>query len=239
MMLFLCGKGQAFGEIVVSMAAANHKIAVFTHDDDLMIDFCKRADIYCTTEPVNRIESWPWKPAAIASIGYLHIIKAHVLQAVKRRVFNCHYALLPNHRGRSSVPWAIIDGDSVTGITYHWIDEGIDTGNILLQATCTIDRDETQATLFQKLHALAVAYWPAALKLAYVDVAGVAQAGVGVYAYAGAPYAGIIDPAWSSATVERFIRAMTYPPLPYATYKGKEVKTFAEYRRMLEPEIAV
>jgi len=233
MMLFLCGKGPAFQEIILDIVDGGNKIAVFTHDGEPAIDMCHHLGVWVTTTNVNEVDKWPWHPAAIASIGYLHIIKAHTIAAVKQRVFNCHYALLPAHRGRSSVPWAIFDGDQYTGITYHWIDEHIDTGRILLQATCRIAQDETQATLFPKLHQLAQAYWQAALRLAMVDTAGVEQTHEGAsYAKAGPPNSGVIDQAWENAKVERFIRAMTYPPLPYATYKGKEVKTFAEFRRL-------
>lgn len=235
MMLFLCGKGPAFQQIVIDMADARHKIAVYTHDSDPVIETCQMLGVPVTTQSVNDMTVWPWKPAAIASVGYLDIIKMHVLEAVGNRVFNCHYALLPANRGRSSVPWAIIDGDTVTGITYHWIEQGIDTGRILLQASCRITPDDTQATLFAKLHGLAHDFFMAALRLAMVDTFGVPQQHEGAsYHKAGPPHNGVINPNWDNAYIERFIRAMTYPPLPYATYRGEEIKTFAEFRRMTQ-----
>lgn len=241
MMLFMCGKGPAFQSIVADLIKDNHKIAVFSHDGEPVIGMCQQLGVPVTTQSVNDMSIWPWKPAAIASVGYLDIIKMHVLEAVGNRVFNCHYALLPAHRGRSSVPWAIIDGDTVTGVTFHWIDTGIDTGRILLQASCRIAADETQETLFPKLHRLAHEFFKPALRLAMVDTPGVAQEYEGAsYHKAGPPHNGVINPNWDSSYCERFIRAMTYPPLPYATYNGREVHTFAEFKRLtVDLEVAI
>lgn len=242
MMLFLCGKGPAMQEILLQCAEQGHKMALFTHPDESIINTARQLGIWYSTHSVNVIEEWPFKPGAIASIGYLYIIKQPVIDAVSGRVFNCHAALLPNHRGRSSVPWAILDGDAVTGITYHWIDAGIDTGRILLQAACHIAPDETQESLWEKIHRLIVLYWPAAVKLAFQDLPGAPQEGPSKYHVAGPPHDGVIDPNWPWDYIERFIRAMTYPPLPYASYKLYEVRTIEEYatlRRAERLELAI
>lgn len=211
MRIFLCGRGRAADTIVHMLREQQRPVAVFGDED------------------VNDTSLWPFPPDLVASIGYLHIIRQHVIGAARGRVINCHYALLPNHRGRSAVPWAIVDGDTVTGITYHRIDAGIDTGPILLQASCQIDSDDTQATLFDKLHDLAIAYWPTAMHLAWLGTYTVPQVGQSQYHRAGPPHGGEIDPTWGDAYVERFIRAMTYPPKPYAQFRGREIRTFDEY----------
>lgn len=237
MMLFLCGKGPAAEQILRQLAEEKHKVALFTHDGESIINVAREYGIAYSTRTVNDVAAWPYKPGAIASIGYLHIIKPEVVALVQGRAFNCHAALLPNHRGRSSVPWAILDGDPVTGITYHWIDHGIDTGNVLLQGVCHIASDETQASLFEKINRLMVAYWPAAIKLAFLDVCGVPQVGPSQYHAAGPPWGGKIDPYWPFEYTERFIRAMTYPPLPYAQYDGQEVRTLEAYQAMRRAEM--
>lgn len=235
MHLFLCGKGQAAELILTSLVKERRwerKLAVYTHPGSPLVEMAAAYLLPCYTSSVNDMGAWPFTPGIIASVGYLNIIKPHVLAAVPR-VFNCHYALLPNHRGRSAVPWAIVDGDTYSGITYHWIDEGIDTGRILFQAVAQIEPRETQASLFDKLHRLAVAYWPTALHLAWSGFPGVPQVGRAKHHKAGPPCGGVIDPAWTEDTIDRFIRAMTYPPLGYATYGGQEVRSLDQWREIV------
>jgi methionyl-tRNA formyltransferase len=229
MNLFLCGKGPASIAILQGLAATGHRVAVFTHEGCDLEDTARQTHHWNTTLSVNRTDAWPFQPVMIVVVGYLTILAPHTLEAVKGRAMNGHAALLPNHRGRSAVPWAIVDGDTVTGITYHWIDEGVDTGNILLQATCDIAPDETQATLWDKINRLLVQYFPAALQLAHVDCPGVPQQGKSQRHRAGPPHNGVIDPKWTPAYTERFIRAMTYPPLPYAMLGDVEIRSMTEY----------
>jgi methionyl-tRNA formyltransferase len=68
-----------------------------------------------------------------------------------------HPSLLPKHRGGSAINWAIIQGDEKTGLSIIWIDEGIDTGPILLQKEVDISPDDTVGSLFRsKLYPMGV-----------------------------------------------------------------------------------
>jgi methionyl-tRNA formyltransferase len=68
-----------------------------------------------------------------------------------------HPSLLPRHRGASAINWAIIQGDTHTGLTVYWVDKGIDTGPILLQKEVEIDPEETTGSLyFNKLFPMGV-----------------------------------------------------------------------------------
>jgi len=68
-----------------------------------------------------------------------------------------HPSLLPRHRGASAINWAVIQGDTHTGLTILWVDKGIDTGPILLQKEVDIGPDETTGSLyFNKLFPLGV-----------------------------------------------------------------------------------
>jgi methionyl-tRNA formyltransferase len=68
-----------------------------------------------------------------------------------------HPSLLPKYRGGSAIPWQIIKGERESGVTIFWVDEGIDTGPILLQRKVTIDPDDTAGSLyFNKLFPLGV-----------------------------------------------------------------------------------
>jgi methionyl-tRNA formyltransferase len=204
-MLYVCGRGP-----VADTLTADNDDAVRLVDEDI-------------NDRAGDLKPWD----LVVSVGYLRIIRKPVIDAC--RVINCHYSLLPRHRGRSPVPWAIVEGDTFTGVTWHWIDEGIDTGRILAIATCPITSDETQASLFGKLHAVALDTWPAARTLAFDGFEGWRQCGETSYHRAGPPHGGKIDPMWDDERIERFIRAMTYPPLPYATCNGWQVRNMKEY----------
>ncbi|MCG6931681.1 MAG: hypothetical protein LJE64_14090, partial [Desulfofustis sp.] len=70
---------------------------------------------------------------------------------------NYHPSLLPRYRGGSAINWAIINGESETGVTIHYIDEGVDTGPILLQETVEIRPDDTvKSVYFEKLYPLGI-----------------------------------------------------------------------------------
>jgi len=76
------------------------------------------------------------------------IIRENVLVAPAHGTIQYHPSLLPRHRGISSINWAIIQGDSRTGITIFWVDKGIDTGPILLQRETPIGPDDTVGSLY-------------------------------------------------------------------------------------------
>lgn len=230
MRVFLCGKGKAAGAILGRLVDLNQDVAIFTHPGDGLFVQAAHLGKPKTIQSVNETAYWPWKPDMIISCGYLYIVTPDILEMVGGRAINCHYSLLPKHRGRSPVPWAIFDGDERTGITWHWIDEGIDTGRVLTWAATHIEHDETQATLFDKLHVLAASYFEVAWSMATRGETGSEQQGETSRHYSGPPCGGEIDPSWPDDKVERFIRAMTYPPYPYARMNGREVRTMDGYR---------
>ncbi len=96
-----------------------------------------------------------------ADLGVL----AFVTDIVPARVFNApklgsicyHPSILPKYRGASAINWAVINGETESGFTIFWVDEGIDTGDILLQKKVEIGPDETTgAVYFDKLYPLGV-----------------------------------------------------------------------------------
>ncbi len=74
-----------------------------------------------------------------------------VWQMPKYGTFNLHASLLPNYRGAAPINWAIINGETKTGVSTFFIDEKIDTGNIILQQEVTIGNDEIVGKLHDKL----------------------------------------------------------------------------------------
>jgi methionyl-tRNA formyltransferase len=98
-----------------------------------------------------------WKPDLLVFAFVTDIVRAHVLEAAPLGAIQYHPSLLPRHRGRSSMNWPIIAGETRTGLTIFWVDEDIDTGPILLQREVDIGPDDTLGTLyFQRLYPMGV-----------------------------------------------------------------------------------
>jgi methionyl-tRNA formyltransferase len=93
-------------------------------------------------------------PAAILVVGYGRIIPSWMLELPKYGNINLHASLLPKYRGAAPIQWAIANGETVTGVTTMRIDEGLDTGDILLQQELAISPEDTAETLAPRLAAL-------------------------------------------------------------------------------------
>tara|TARA_B100000963_G_C22639527_1_gene679636 strand:+ start:9116 stop:9949 length:834 start_codon:yes stop_codon:yes gene_type:complete len=85
-------------------------------------------------------------------IGWSQIASSNVLNSCKKGVIGAHPTLLPRGRGRAAIPWTIIKGLNKTGVTFFNMDEGVDTGNILGQKEITVLKNETAATLYEKVN---------------------------------------------------------------------------------------
>ena len=235
--LLLCAYHEA-GCLVLEHARNRSEVAdlaVLTHPPAPGVpDVAERArrhGVWCSLEDVNRA-TLPFRPDVVALVYYRNLVRRPFLDAVGGRVFNAHPSLLPRHRGCSSVPWAILEGDAETGVTFHYVDAGIDTGPVVLQARLPIGPGETQATLYPRLMALVGSRWPEAFERVKAGDPGVPQPAGGCYHRRGPPEGGAIGEGWPEDRVERFLRAMTYPPLPGATFRGRPVGSLEEYRRL-------
>ncbi|MBE6565177.1 MAG: methionyl-tRNA formyltransferase [Ruminococcaceae bacterium] len=87
--------------------------------------------------------------AVVASYG--KIVPAYVLDTPVHGALNVHGSLLPAYRGAAPIQRAIMDGQSVTGITIMQMDEGLDTGDMLLKESVAIEENDTYETLHDKL----------------------------------------------------------------------------------------
>lgn len=90
-------------------------------------------------------------PDVIVVVAYGKILPKEILQLPKFGCVNGHASLLPRHRGASPIQWSIVCGDRETGITTMLMDEGMDTGDILLKETVAISNDDTADSLFERL----------------------------------------------------------------------------------------
>lgn len=91
------------------------------------------------------------KPDAIIVVAYGRVIPHWMLELPALGNINVHASLLPKYRGAAPIQWAIANGESATGVTTMRIDEGLDTGDILLQREIAIAPEETAPSLSPKL----------------------------------------------------------------------------------------
>ena len=96
-------------------------------------------------------------PKAIVVVGYGRIIPQWMIDLPELGNLNVHASLLPKYRGAAPIQWAIANGETVTGVTTMRIDAGLDTGDILLQATMPVRASDTAGTLGPQLAELGAA----------------------------------------------------------------------------------
>ncbi len=94
------------------------------------------------------------RPDLIVVVAYGKILPKNVLELPKYGCLNIHASLLPKYRGASPIQWAIINGETETGVTAMYMDEGLDTGDIIDSSSVAIDDEDTGETLHNKLSLL-------------------------------------------------------------------------------------
>lgn len=97
--------------------------------------------------------------------GYMRLLGVEVLRAFAGRVMNVHPALLPSFSGAHGVPDALAYGVKVTGVTVHFADKEFDAGPIILQECVPVREDDTEETLFPRIHEVEYRIYPKAIKL--------------------------------------------------------------------------
>ena len=91
------------------------------------------------------------KPDVICVVAYGKILPKEILEIPKFGAINVHGSILPKYRGAAPIQWAVINGDKTTGVTTMFMDEGMDTGDILLKEEVEITENETTGELWEKL----------------------------------------------------------------------------------------
>jgi methionyl-tRNA formyltransferase len=161
-------------------------------------------------------------------VAYGKILPKGVLEALPRGCINVHASLLPKYRGAAPIQWAVIHGEAETGVCIMQLDEGMDTGPVLLERRTPIGPDETSGELFARLSVLgAEALLEALAGIAAGTLAPVAQD------HAGASHApmltkadGAIDFTRPAAAVAARIRGVDPWPGAQATLRDQVVKLF-------------
>lgn len=94
------------------------------------------------------------QPDVIVVVAYGKILPKYILDYPKFGCINIHASLLPKYRGAAPIQWSIINGETVTGVTIMYMDEGMDTGNMISKVECPINPQDTYETLHDKLQVI-------------------------------------------------------------------------------------
>jgi len=232
MKIILCGYHWTGCKALQDILDLGHEVFVYTHENPYhipsLIDLCIKKGVQFSILDISK-SKLPFVPDVICSIFYRYIIREHIIRACGGRIFNLHPSLLPKYRGCSSLTWALINGEEFIGFTFHYITNKIDEGRIIIQERIKIEDFDNQGTLYNRVMFSSMLRFKEALSLAIVRFDGFAQEGDSSYFKRGCPYEGVIDAEWNDDFIERFIRAMIYPPYAHAKYNNKEIKNFKDY----------
>ena len=147
------------------------------------------------------------KNCFIISANNSYIFKKECVQ--NNTIINYHNALLPFHRGCNARIWSIWENDKKTGITWHMVEESIDTGEILIQKEIKLNDNFTALNLLDAQHKLAIASFKEAIenlknKISKTQI----SAGGGYHKKLALPNEGYLDLTWNKEKISRFLRAM-------------------------------
>lgn len=165
-------------------------------------------------------------PDLILAVGWYYKIPNYIRNIAKLGIVGLHGSLLPKYRGGAPLVWAVLEGETESGVTLFYMDEGIDTGDIIGQEKFIIESDEYISDLLLKLNesskSLIRTYLP---KLDSGSVIPVKQdEKEATYFPQRTPEDGKIDWSWSSKKIKDFIRAQSKPyPGAFTIIEGKKI----------------
>jgi methionyl-tRNA formyltransferase len=211
---------------------------IFTHEDSpteeiwfqSVRELAKTHAIPCLTSDINEPENLARlkeiAPEFLFSFYYRNMIKPAVLELAGKGALNLHGSYLPRYRGRVPVNWAVINGETETGATLHYMVEKPDAGDIVDREKVTIDFTDSAFDVFTKVTDAAVTIigrsWPQL-------VAGTAtrlpmDLAAGNYCRGRKPADGLIDWKKSAVQIYNLIRGVTHPyPGAFTHLDGRKV----------------
>lgn len=163
------------------------------------------------------------------SMSFNQIFRNELINLPPLRTINCHAGKLPFYRGRNILNWALINDEKEFGITVHYVDEGIDTGDIILQRCYSITDEDDYATLLQKAYkGCAINLYDAIKIIQSNDVTPITQETIhpmGLYCSARIQGDERLEWNQKSRDIFNFVRAICRPGPEARTLLGdKEIK---------------
>lgn len=113
------------------------------------IDVYQPEKVKCNEEFIQEIKNL--NPDLICVVAYGKILPKEILDIPQYGCINVHGSLLPKYRGAAPIQWAVLNGDTITGVTTMHMDIGMDTGDMILKEEVTIGKDETTGELWERL----------------------------------------------------------------------------------------
>ncbi len=165
-------------------------------------------------------------PDVIIVVAYGKILPKEILNAAKFGCINVHASLLPKYRGAAPIQWSILNGDEETGVCVMQMDEGIDTGDILLVRKTPIDINETSAELFDRLSQIGADALIDALKLVEKGEVCPTPQPKGDFGYAKMIDRSLCPIDWSKSAldVHNKVRGLQTWPVAVTTLNGMNLK---------------
>jgi methionyl-tRNA formyltransferase len=175
-------------------------------------------------------------PDLLIVVAFGQILKHRLLEIPSWGALNIHASLLPRYRGAAPIHWAILNNEAISGLTAMRMDEGMDTGPVLLQEEVPILADETAGQLHDRLALLSGDFL-----LRTLDGLAENRLEERPQDDAEATYTAKIDRQMSlvrwdqpAETLSALIRALDPWPGAFTKYQGKEIKLFAS--KVVDPE---
>lgn len=206
------GRGKEMQSTPVKTCAVSHGIPVF---QPLKIK---------TFEAVGILREYAADIFVVAAFG--QILSKEILDMPKYGCVNIHASLLPKYRGAAPIQWVIIDGETQTGVTIMQMDEGLDTGDMLMKEVVPITEKETGGSLHDSLSEVGARLIVTALsEIEKGNVTPVSQNEEQTcYAKMLKKSLGHIDWTQSAAYIERLVRGLSPWPSAYTHFHGKTLK---------------
>jgi methionyl-tRNA formyltransferase len=174
-------------------------------------------------EFINRVQKY--NCALFVSMSFNQIFGTEMINLPQLKIINCHAGMLPFYRGRNILNWALINDETEFGITVHFVDEGIDTGDIIKQHRHPItDQDDYKSLLFRAYEGCAVILHEAIKCIQFNEVNRISQKTIhqfGSYCPARVPGDEIIVWNQKSRDIFNFVRAICRPGPEARTHLGE------------------
>ncbi len=154
-------------------------------------------------------------------VAYGRILPEEFLRAPRHGCINVHFSLLPKHRGAAPANWAIINGDTETGVTTMFIEPSLDTGPILLQRNTEIGSNETAPELMQRLSATGAELLGETLKRLAELTPHKQDDAAATFAPILKKEDGLIDWSQTAVAIERRVRGLQPWPNAYTSFNSK------------------
>ena len=177
-------------------------------------------------DPVALLEIEKYPADVMVVVAFGQILPKQILEMTKYGCINVHASLLPAYRGAAPIQWAIINGETKTGITTMQMDEGLDTGDMILKEEVVITSEETGASLHDKLATLGASLCVKTLRA--IEKGSVTfekqEDTTTEYAWMLKKEMGRVDWSKSAVEIERLIRGLNSWPGAYSLWGSKELK---------------